>query len=123
MANLGDISKTFANTPELSSYGIFGLDNRGVNVSMQPVAGQLSEVPFSFVVLTRNAVLNDRSRSDGTGLWAFYDMDDSGSQVYSISAYTQSGPTGEAWTATVVSGVATVTKVFASQRAVAAAFT
>jgi hypothetical protein len=68
-------------------------------------------------------VLNARTRADGSGNWHFYDMDDSGSQVYTIAAFTQDGPTGELWSATVAGSVATVTKLFASQRALAAAFT
>ncbi len=124
MAALGNIGKTFKlSKAQMACWFVFGLDKNPTSVDMTPVAGQFSSVPFSFAVLTRNGVFQQRVRSDGSGQWHFYNMDDSGSQIYSIATYTQDGATGEAWTATVVGSVATVTKTFASQRAVAAAFT
>lgn len=82
----------------------------------------VSDIPSAFAVLTRNSVVQDRSRCDGLGAWSFYDMDDSLSQIYSIATYTQAGPTGEAWTATVSGTTVVVTKVFSARRAVAVAF-
>ena len=102
----------------MRAWGFFTQDKQPTPVSMSGV----SDIPYAFVSLTRNSVLQDRSRCDGTGGWGFYDMDDSLSQIYSIATYTQAGPTGEAWTATVSGTTVVVTKVFSAQRAVAAAF-
>jgi hypothetical protein len=82
----------------------------------------VSTVPNSLVVLLRNGVPNYRTRADGSGNWFFYDMDDDGTQQYTIVTMTQSGPTGEEWKATVVGNVATVTKLFSATRAGAHAF-
>lgn len=120
MANLGH---TIPNTKlRASTAGPFGSGKQPTGVDMFPPAGQ-EGTPYAFVSLIRNGVLNARSRADGSGVWHFYDMDDSGLQVYTIVAYTQAGATGESWTATVSGGTATVTKTFAAQRAIAAAFT
>ncbi len=119
MANLGH---TIRSGKVYSAESPFGQDKQPTGVDMHPVIGQ-EGTPFAFVSLVRNGVRNMQTRADATGMWHFYDMDDSGLQVYSIIAYTQTGATGEAWTATVSGSTATVTKVFASQRAVAAAFT
>jgi len=81
-----------------------------------------SDVPYAFAALYRNAVVNFRGRCNAAGVWNFYDMDDSGSQIYTVVTYTQDGPTGELWTATVTGTTVVVTKLFGSQRAVAAAF-
>lgn len=123
MASLGNIGFAFGSVGAWGTgWQFFGLDKRPVGVDMALTGTLASTVPLSFLALTRNSVPQWRSRTDSSGNGHFYDMDDSGDQVYSISAYTQSGPTGEAWTATVVGSVATVTKVFAANRATAAAF-
>jgi hypothetical protein len=70
----------------------------------------------------RNGVPNYRTRADGSGNWSFYDMDDDGTQQYTIVSMTQTGPTGEEWKATVSGSVATVTKLFSATRAAAHAF-
>ena len=90
----------------------YTLDKQATSVIMSGT----SDVPFSFVSLFRNSVLQDRSRSDGSGVWSFYDVDDSVSQVYTIASFTQDGPTGELWSATVTGATAVVTKLFSSQR-------
>lgn len=124
MASLGNVGKTMKLPQNFSmAWTIWGLNKNPVSVDMTPSAGQLSEVPFSFVILTRNAVENMRSRSDGSGEWHFFDMDDSGNQVYGIASYTQAGATGEAWVAVVAGGTATVTKTFAANRAAGFAYT
>ncbi len=81
-----------------------------------------SDIPNAFAVLTRNSVVNGRTRCNGSGVGHFYDMDDSGGQVYGIATFTQSGPTGEAWTATVAGSTVVVTKIFSANRATAIAF-
>lgn len=75
-----------------------------------------SDTPFAFILLFRNGVLQWRTRADANGDFAFYDMDDSLSQDYAATSYTQGGATGEAWVGTVVGSVATLTKTFSSQR-------
>ncbi len=75
-----------------------------------------SDTPFAFIILFRNGVEQDRTRADANGDFAFYDMDDSLSQDYAATSYTQGGATGEAWVGTVVGSVATLTKTFSSQR-------
>ncbi len=89
-----------------------------LNVAMSAT----SDIPGCFAVLTRNATFQQLTRANSSGVWAFYDMDDSNSQVYSIATYTQDGATGEAWTATVTGNVVVVTKTFAAQRSTAAFF-
>ena len=123
MASLGNVGHTLK-APQnwVQCWHIWGLDKNPTQVDMAFTGVNASSVPYSYLILARNAVPNLRSRVDGSGIGHFYGMDDSGGQVYSISSYTQNGPTGEAWTATVVGSVATVTKVFAASRAIAAAF-
>ena len=123
MANLGNVGKTMKQRQEYFSWQFFTLNKAPTSVDMAGTGVNASSVPFAYVVLTRNAVVNYRTRADASGNWHFYDMDNSGSQVYAIASYTQDGATGEAWTATVVGSVATVTKTFAAERAVASAFT
>lgn len=123
MASLGNIGNAVGACASQTGWQFFGLDKRPTGVDMALTGTLASTVPLSYIVLVRNAVYQFRSRTDASGNGHFYDMDDSGDQVYSISAYTQAGPTGEAWVATVVGSVATVTKVFAANRAIAAAFT
>ena len=123
MAALGNIGHAMGACAAQTGWQFFGLDKRPVGVDMALTGVLASTVPNSYIVLTRNAVYQFRSRTDSSGNGHFYDMDDSGDQVYSIVAYTQAGPTGEAWTATVSGSTATVTKVFAAQRAMAFAFT
>jgi hypothetical protein len=90
----------------------FTLNKRPTSVTM---AGN-SDTPFAFILLFRNGVLQWRTRADANGDFAFYDMDDSLSQFYAATSYTQDGATGEAWVGTVVGSVATLTKTFSSQR-------
>ncbi len=118
MANLGNVGHNFPISGETHSWQFFTFDKRPTSVTMHGV----SDIPSAFAVLTRNAVFNYRTRCDGSGNWFFYDMDDSGGQIYSISTYTQEGATGEVWRATVTGNVVVVTKTFSSNRAVAAAF-
>lgn len=122
MAALGNVGRTFRLGKERSALQFFTQDKQPTGVDMAFTGANASSIPFSFLVLTRNAVVQYRTRTNGSGIGHFYDMDNSGSQVYAISSYTQDGATGEAWTATVVGSVATVTKIFAAQRALAAAF-
>lgn len=119
MANLGNVGFNFPLcAAKLSAWYAFTLNKQPTSVTMAGV----SDVPYAFTSLFRNAVLNYRGRADASGNWAFYDMDDSDSQGYTIVTYTQDGPTGELWTATVTGSTVVVTKLFGSQRAVAAAF-
>jgi hypothetical protein len=119
VASLGNVGFNFPLARNaLGAWYPFTLNKQPTSVTM----ADTSDTPYAFVALYRNAVVNFRSRADSNGDWAFYDMDDSGSQVYTIVAYTQEGPTGELWTATVDGTTVVVTKLFGSQRAVAAAF-
>jgi hypothetical protein len=122
VANLGNVGFNFRIGPPYAASQFFTLDKQPTSVDMAFTGTLASAIPFSFAILTRNANYQYQTRSDGSGVFHFYDMDDSGSQVYSVSTYTQSGPTGEAWTATVVGSVATVTKVFSASRASASFF-
>lgn len=119
MANLGH---TIGAAKIRTSFTPFMNDKQPTGVDMFPSAGQAA-TPLAFVSLFRNGVTVARSRADASGIFHFYDMDDSGGQVYSIMAYTQAGATGEAWTATVVGSVVTMTKTFAATRASATPFT
>ncbi len=95
-----------------SSAQFFTLNKQPTPVTM---SGN-SDTPFAFILLFRNGVLQWRTRADANGDFAFYDMDDSLSQDYAATSYTQDGATGEAWVGTVVGSVATLTKTFSSQR-------
>jgi hypothetical protein len=115
MANRGNIGKCLA-VPRVISYSrsFFGEGNRTVNTDMTGT----SSVPGSIVLLSRNGVQIDRTHSNAsTGVWHFYSAEDSGSLVYTVVTVTQSGPTGEAWIASVAAGVATVSKIASSIRA------
>lgn len=119
MANLGNVGYYFQSASgNLGGRGFYTVDKQPTPVEMTAK----SDIPFAYALLTRNAVLNYRTRCDGSGNWYFYDMDDSGSQNYSIITVTQGNPTGEEWKATVVGTVVVVTKLFGAQRALAAAF-
>lgn len=123
MADLGNVGKTIQQVRDyMQAWHIWGFDKHPTQVDMAFTGANASSVPFSFLVLTRNSIALLRTRTDGSGVGHFYDMDDSGGQIYGITSYTQDGPTGEAWTATVVGAVATVTKTFAATRASAVAF-
>lgn len=125
MANLGNVGKWFkgaSGSREYSAWQFFTLNKQPTSVDMAGTGVNASAIPFSFVTLVRNATLQYQTRADASGNWHFYDMDNSGSQVYAIASYTQNGATGEAWTATVVGSVATVTKTFAANRASASFF-
>lgn len=120
MANLGNVGHNIALARFTgTAWHFYTQDKQPTSVTMHSV----SDIPFAFAILTRNAVTNDRTRCDSSGNWFFYDMDNSGGQIYSIATYTQDGATGEAWTATVVGNVVVVIKTFAANRAAAAAFT
>lgn len=118
MASLGNVGVYIRVGKPYSAWQFFTQNKQPTSVSMTGV----STVPFSFALLFRNGVLNYRARCDGSGNWFFYDMDDSGTQSYTIITLTQDGPTGEEWVATVVGGTATVTKLFSATRAAAHAF-
>ena len=118
MASLGDIGTYVPSGKVFAAWQFFTTNKQPTSVAMTGV----STVPNSIVLLLRNGVTNYRTRADGSGNWAFYDMDDDGTQQYTIVSVTQSGPTGEEWSATVVGGVATVTKLFSATRAAAHAF-
>ena len=98
------------------SYGAFGFNAPNTSVDITGTSAS----PGSIAILIRNGVVVSRRYADpSTGVWHFYGVDDSGSQIYTIVTTTQSGgSTGEVWTSTVTSGVATTTKIFSSQRAV-----
>lgn len=119
MANLGNIGNFIGNDNPLAAWQFFTRNKQPTGVIMSGV----SDVPYAYIVLTRNSKVNYVTRANALGEWHFYDMDDSLSQDYAIAAYTQAGATGEAWTATVVGSTATVVKRFSSQRASAHAFT
>jgi hypothetical protein len=120
VASLGNIGKTFKQGKAyMGAWTWFDFDKRPTSVTMAAI----SNIPYAFVVLTRNGVYQYRSRADAAGNWAFYDMDDSGSQIYSIASYTQDGATGEIWSATVTGAVVVVTKIFSNVRTVAQTFT
>lgn len=118
MASLGNIGFQPATPRPQYGFGFYTLNKQPTSVTMY---GN-SDTPFSYVLLFRNGVPQDRTRADANGDFAFYDMDDSLSQDYAAASYTQGGATGEAWVGTVVGSVATLTKTFSSQRAYAAAF-
>jgi len=119
VANLGNVGFNFpVGQNNMAARYPFTLNKQPTSVTMTGT----SDVPYAFAALYRNAVVNFRSRADSAGVWNFYDMDDSGSQIYTVVTYTQDGPTGELWTATVTGTTVVVTKLFGSQRAVAAAF-
>lgn len=124
MANLGDVGFALPFPVIAPGYSTFGANqaNPVVHVTIAGTGVNISSVPNAFLTISRNAVQNDRTRADGSGVWYFYDLDNSGTQIYSVTAYTQDGATGEAWAVTIVAGVATVTKTFSAQRALAAAF-
>jgi hypothetical protein len=117
MASLGNIGFQPATPRPQYGFGFYTLNKQPVSVTM---SGN-SDTPFAFISLIRNGVVQDRVRADANGDFAFYDMDDSLSQDYAATSYTQDGATGEAWVGTVVGSVATLTKTFSSQRAYASA--
>lgn len=112
MADLGNVG-FFVGSPGVQAGWQFFTRNK------QPTAVTMSgnsDTPFAYILLFRNGVLQYRTRADSNGDFAFYDLDDSGSQDYAATSYTQDGATGEAWVGTVVGSVATLTKTFSSQR-------
>ena len=123
MADLGNVGNACGECGCQTAWHFFTVDKRPTGVDMAFTGANASQVPYSYLLLVRNSAPQFRTRTDGSGVGHFYDMDDSGGQVYSIVGYTQEGPTGEAWAATVSGSTATVTKTFAAQRAIAAAFT
>lgn len=118
MASLGNVGHTFYHGKAYQADQFFTSNKQPTSVNMTGT----SAVPFSYVSLFRNSVVLYRSRCDGSGVWHFYDMDDSGTQLYTVISLTQDGPTGEEWSASVVGGTATVTKLFSATRAAAHAF-
>lgn len=102
----------FSNPPLRAGAQFFTRNKQPTSVTL---SGN-SDTPFAFILLFRNGVLQWRTRADANGDFAFYDLDDSGSQDYAATSYTQDGATGEAWVGTVVGSVATLTKTFSSQR-------
>lgn len=123
MAALGNVGKIFKGLGKMySPWQFYMADKRPTSVDMAFTGALASAIPFAFAVLYRNATRQAQTRADASGVFHFYDMDDSGSQIYSVATYTQNGATGEDWTATVVGGVATITKTFGAQRMVANAF-
>jgi hypothetical protein len=123
MASLGNVGHTFNGTGrENTAWQFFTLDKQPTSVDMAFTGVLASSIPFAYAVMIRNSVINWRTRADASGEFHFYDMDNSGSQTYAITTYTQDGATGEAWTATVVGSVVTITKQFSAQRAAATAF-
>lgn len=119
MASLGNIGNQIATPRPQGGFGFYTHNKQPTSVTM---SGN-SDTPFAFIILFRNGVVQDRTRADANGDFAFYDMDDSLSQDYAAASYTQGGATGEAWVGTVVGSVATLTKTFSSQRAHASFFT
>ncbi len=119
MANLGNVGLNLASSAPTSAWHFFTQNKQPTSVTMSGT----SDTPFAFILLFRNGVLQWRTRADANGDFAFYDMDDSLSQDYAATSYTQGGATGEAWVGTVVGSVATLTKTFSSQRAHASFFT
>lgn len=123
MASLGNIGHDLGASGLRYGAQFFQLDKAHTSVTMPNVGdSEPSAIPFAYAVLTRNSVVNWRTRCDASGKWNFYDMDDSGGQVYSIATYTQAGATGEAWTATVVGDVVVVTQQFTSNRTRSSSF-
>ena len=122
MASLGNVGKFFKLGKEYSAWQFFTLDKQPTSVDMSFTGIYASAIPFAYAVLTRNVALQYKTRADGSGNFHFYDMDNSGSQIYSAATYTQDGATGEAWTATVVGSVVTITKTFAATRGEAVAY-
>lgn len=120
MANLGNVGLCFGVPGLLSGFGIFGSSAPNTAVDITAT----SEIPGSLAVIDRNGVQVARAYTDPvTGVWHFYNLDDSGSQGYTIVTMTQAGgATGEVWIASVTGGVATVTKLFSASRATATAF-
>jgi hypothetical protein len=115
MANLGNVGVQFATPTPTQTLQFFTRNKQPTGVTM---SGN-SDTPFAYILLFRNAVLQWSTRADANGDFAFHDMDDSLSQLYAATSYTQDGATGEAWVGTVVGSVATLTKTFSSQRAFA----
>ncbi len=121
MAALGNIGHNLNIGFEQSASRFYMQDKEPTSVLMANTLSP-SAFPNQFAILTRNASWQDKCYINGSGVWHFYDMDDSGNQVYAISTYTQGGPTGEDWSATVVGNVVVVTQLHAANRAVATAF-
>ena len=109
MANLGDVGLACGISGSIGAYGLFGLETPSVSVDITAT----SSVPGSRALLMRNGVQIYRTISDATtGVWHFYNVDDSGSQPYTVMTTTQAGGgTGEVWTATVSGATVTVSKV------------
>ena len=112
MSDLGNVGKAFQTNFPYYAYKWYTLGKQPISVNMTGV----SSVPYAFVSLFRNSVLQDRSGADSSGEWHFYDMDDSGTQDYTIVAFTQEGATGESWTATVVGSTVVISQSFTSNR-------
>jgi hypothetical protein len=112
MANLGNIGFQPASPRPFSGRKFYTLNKQPTPVTM---SGN-SDTPFAYILLFRNGVPQDRTRADVNGDFWLYDLDDSLSQDYAATSYTQEGATGEAWVGTVVGSVATLTKTFSSQR-------
>lgn len=124
MASLGNIGNHFRPTVSYmkSCLQFFTINKRGTSVDAFFTGTKASRVPYSFIVLYRNSSYQYKTRSDGNGEFHFFDMEDSGTQIYSAASYTQDGATGEAWTITVVGSTVTITMTFAARRAQAMAF-
>lgn len=122
MASLGNVGKFFKFPQSYHAWQFFTFDKQPTSVDMAGTGIYASSIPNAYVVLYRNATRQYQSRADASGNWHFYDMDNSGSQVYSVASYTQDGATGEAWTATVTGSVVVITKTFSANRATAAAY-
>ena len=115
MADLGNVGFFMGTSEYMPGWQFFTRNKQPTPVTM---SGN-SDTPFAYILLFRNGVLQYRTRADSNGDFAFYDLDDSLSQDYAATSYTQEGATGEAWVGTVVGSVATLTKTFSSQRAFA----
>jgi hypothetical protein len=115
VASLGNVGVQFATPAPAQTLQFFTLNKQPAGVVM---SGN-SDTPFAFILLFRNAVLQWSTRADANGDFAFHDLDDSLSQDYAATSYTQNGATGEAWVGTVSGSTAALTKTFSSQRAFA----
>lgn len=112
MANLGDASLTFPSEAMKSSSSLYGIGNASAS---ETISGT-SSVPFAVVVLTRGAVVIERATADSSGVWNFYNLDDTQDWPYTAVSYLHGQPLLEQWQVFVTSGVAAVTKLAASIR-------
>ena len=122
MANLGTVAFIIQGSTPFFCGSPFTADRTGILVDVSVT----SQTPFAYAYIYRNAVpVWPPIQTDGTGVLHWYGLDPSYSNPYTI--YTADPvtklTTGESWRVDIATnGVVTITQLFSSQRAVAAAF-